>query len=308
MKITNEVILGRDGYLFLAGGGHRVFEYISGSIEVPALSIEVFNKNIELREKICADKNIQFIHTISPDKHSVLSNKFPSRYIKSIGLMFSNSIGASKNLFIPNEKLKILSKKYQIFKRTDTHLSDLGSLFYAGMLVEQLTKISQVELIEKYLSGTLPRAINSSGDLGSKITPQIFSEELVYPDPPINSGKWFHNNLSGGNNGIVDLRFNPDAPFKSRVILFGDSFGRALSKWLQLWFSEIIFLRTPNFHAEIVDAYCPNIVISQNVERYLPSTLSDIDAIDFFSYPNLIDEAYKPSEDFKHQLNLMRKI
>lgn len=308
MKIENDVIVGRDGYLFLAGGGHKVYEYISGKLEVPKESIEIFKSNILSRASFCSKNNIKYLHTIAPDKHSVLSRYFPNRNVRSIGRSFLDAADLDNLVFMPDVELKILAKKHQIFRRTDTHLSALGDLFYASMLVKRLTGLSQDDLVEDFLKSSAPQINKASGDLGSKLNPEIFSNEISFSDPPVKHGRWMHNNLTGGNNGIIDLRFNDQPPIIKRVIIFGDSFGRAFSKWLQLFFSEIFFFRTSNFHPEIVEKLNPQIIITQNVERYLPSVISDLDACCFFDYPNLTREPNGPPEDFQNALNKLFNV
>ena len=56
---------------------------------------------------------------------------------------------------------------------------------------------------------------------------------------------------------------------------------------LSYYFTEILFLRTPFFHPEIFEQVTPDILITQNVERYLASCQPDEVRPSFFMYPYL---------------------
>jgi hypothetical protein len=58
MDEGSEVLVGSDGYLFLIGGGQKLYEYISGNLKVAKKSYEIFNSNISSRAEICFAKNV----------------------------------------------------------------------------------------------------------------------------------------------------------------------------------------------------------------------------------------------------------
>jgi SAM-dependent methyltransferase len=134
------------------------------------------------------------------------------------------------------------------------------------------------------------------GDLGSKLDPPVDSLETF----ALTNWKkfYFRNDIPGGNNGGVDIYFSPQALFAKRLLWFGDSFGRETVRFLSYFFSEILFLRTPFYHNDIVEQMCPDLIISSNVERYLASVVPDENRPLFFMYPFLTGRRYEPSSDF----------
>src|SRR5262249_32802344 len=106
------------------------------------------------------------------------------------------------------------------------------------------------------------------------------------------------NNVSGGNNGIIDIIFRNEPYYQKRLLVFGDSFGRGLAAVLSHFFSETIFLRTPFFHREIFEQIGPDYVITQNVERYLSFCQADDMRPSFFMYPYLGKGVYAPTREF----------
>jgi hypothetical protein len=134
-----------------------------------------------------------------------------------------------------------------------------------------------------------------SGDLGSKLRiPVANKEKFVALDWPLRS---FHNDLQG-NDGIVDIYFSKHAVYPLRVLCFGDSFGRSFSRLASYFFSETTFLRTRYFYDDIVKQIQPDIIITENVERYLDFCASDETRPSFFMLPHLTGNMYSPSTAF----------
>ncbi len=57
--MTQDVIIGNDGFLFLSGGNHDVIKYFTGEKEPSEDSIEVFLRNISTREEFCLKNQIK---------------------------------------------------------------------------------------------------------------------------------------------------------------------------------------------------------------------------------------------------------
>jgi len=73
--LENGVLVGYEGYLFLAGGAHRILEVISGQKQIEAESLRNFRANILSRKDLAADR--KFLHIVFPDKQSVVREHFP---------------------------------------------------------------------------------------------------------------------------------------------------------------------------------------------------------------------------------------
>jgi hypothetical protein len=64
--LENDVLVGYDGHLFLAGGAHRILEVVSGRKQIEAESLNTFRTNILSRRDLVADR--KFVHIVFPDK------------------------------------------------------------------------------------------------------------------------------------------------------------------------------------------------------------------------------------------------
>ena len=182
-----------------------------------------------------------------------------------------------------------------MYLKTDTHMTDFAMIKVISYLVQDITGEEQ----DKHTANLLGRLLEERrviGDLGSKLIskPSAIVSYLI-PDWEMRE---FHNNLSGGNNGITDLYFSRNAIYKKRVLWFGDSFGRAGARILSYFFSEVMFLRTGFFYPDIYDQIKPDILITENVERYLDVSVSDDDRPSYFMLPYLSKAGYQPSYEF----------
>ena len=293
--IENGVMFGHDGYLFLLDGGHHVFDLLLGLHKVSDISFANFATNIARRADICERAGAKYLHVIYPDKQSVMVDEFPVEgpfcltdiYLEKLPEVRPHVFylrGALRNASLP------------AFMRTDTHLTESGNIVAAGAIVEQLVGQDQSEHVNRLLASPDWHEIDWSGDLGSRFQPPLSERRrLLRKTWP---HKWFHNDLQGGNNGIVDLLFSPGAVHDRRILIYGDSFSRDLSSILSYFFREVVFLRTQFFHPDMLHQIQPDLVITSNVERYLSFCESDDRRASFFMFPHLGGNPYAPPKEF----------
>ena len=125
-----------------------------------------------------------------------------------------------------------------------------------------------------------------SGDLGSKLDPPREETKAFLKIP--RSIKLVSNQITYGNDGICDIYINSDHIADGpRALIFGDSFARGLAPMLSRMFGMVIFCRSRYVHDEIVRGFKPQLVISQNAERYLANVTHDDLRPPFLLYPSL---------------------
>ena len=291
-SIENEVLVGRDDTLFLAGGAHHVMDLVLKRRLPSQASIDAFTSNIQKRRDWAAKREIPYVHLVFPDKQSIVPERWSlgeparlaDRYLEG---------DADLPILYPADRLK--AEHERTISLVDTHVTHYGSVLVAAELSERLTGGSS-EAIRFSIERTLTSAASYSGDLGSKLSPPVSRTQIFSADEP--PGAYFHNELRDGNNGIVDIRVNANAPVTGRLVIFGDSFGRDLARFFPYWFQEVIFLRTPFFHPELAGQLQPRYLLTESVERYLESTVSDEERPNFFLYPHFKSEPYRPPQDF----------
>lgn len=291
-QVINDVVIGNNEHLFLAQGGHRCLDYALGRLSVREEIIEGFWSNVFSRKALCEDIRAKYVHLIVPDKHSVLTEEFPFEQTQNLTDVYLRKNTLRPFVFDGRDALKNDPKTYL---RTDTHLTDFGSVTLALALSNHLKFQVPQSLADKMLNSFAEMRIHT-GDLGNKFSPQISSLESFTDF----HGKsvWLHNGVAGPNNGIIDIRVNLNAINNERVLVFGDSFGREIARFLTLLTKHVMFIRTPFFHKEIAKAFQADVVITQNAERYLENCQID-DSRDFILLSPLLRAAqYLPSAAF----------
>ncbi len=297
--IENGVLVGRDRFLFLAGGAHAVFEIVTGTKGIDERSVRNFRDNIRGRSEWAAKRNIPYIHLVFPDKQSVVPELWPfGRCLRLGDLYLDGWRDAQACILYPVGLLREMQN--QALSRVDTHVTPAGSIHVAADVAERLTATRHDDLVRQMLAGAEGRQ-RQFGDLGSKLSPPVSSLESIFSAPV--PGRFLSNGIEGGHNGLVDLRFNPGAIHDRRCVFFGDSFGRDICLYLQFWFSEVFFFRTGFFHPDLAARCAPDVLVTENVERYLDDCVPDANAPDFFTYLDRKGVIYTPSTEFVDALS-----
>lgn len=292
--IENDVLVGNDGHLFLAGGAHRVLELAQGKTAVPLVSFSTFEENIRQRLLECNNRRIPYVHVVVPDKHSVLVEAFPFTIDVTLGKQYIDRVPALENTICYPIAL-FREHSDHCFLRTDTHPSDHGIVILTTEIVKQLTLQDYHQETEIMLNNLTAERQNT-GDLGSKLVPIVTSaERYLVPH-------WQSRFLSNGlptNNGVTDIWLSEKALTEKRLLIFGDSVGRAIARVASRFFRIVVFLRTPYFHSDLLDVIQPDFVLSENVERYLSLVRPDSERPSFFMFPYLSGQNQpSPSKDF----------
>ena len=297
--IEHGVIVGRDGHLFLADGGHFVLDIVTGRKIIPDGSFNSFSTNVLGRAECARKYGAQFVHIIFPDKQSVLQASFPFPSPICLGELYCAKFPSIASSLMNLTDL-LRGHEFPTFQKTDTHMTDLALIAVAQHIAEYITGVNlstSGDLLRK--KPALSRF--TAGDLGKRFAPERKNDEsFISIDWPL---AYFQNGITGGNDGMIDLLFSSQAMFKRRILWFGDSFGRSCIRFLSFFFSEIVFLRTRFFHEEVMFQVRPDVLITQNVERYLDNVEADINAPPFFLYPFLKKLPYAPNSDFINALS-----
>ncbi|MDM7936090.1 MAG: hypothetical protein QUV06_01330 [Cyanobium sp. CZS 48M] len=285
------LVEGNDGFLFLIGGAHSPYKYASGELIPTEHSIDSFWSNIEHRNSIAKQLCSQYRHIIVPDKHNSCKEVFPLPIKHRLAdIYLEKRIGLRHLVKYP------LSNLVQDFRnnsyRVDTHYNPIGS---CKILLDALSGIVHDQVLsdlQTYIEEKLLVTVSDwSGDLGSKVDPVRTEDRLAVKLP--GSVKRYSNKLSAGNNGIIDIycNSNPLSCGLNKAVLLGDSYGRDIAELLSIVYKHVAFLRTPFMHDELVRMARPDLILTQNSERYLSWVQSDFESPLFFLYPFLGDKS-----------------
>jgi hypothetical protein len=308
--MSNDLVLeGKEGFLFLSGGQHSPLRFAQASATVRPESINQFWANIQRRQAQMKKRGISYAHLIAPDKHSVCRDVFPVEILISLGDQYIDACPRSGLLDFVSYPRQELSDDFRRYcYRVDTHYRPSGTWLMLKRVLDKAVGVEANQLLENEAHLKLKSQKEWSGDLGSKLSPPQTEtwEQITIPK----TVRRYSNNLAGGNNGIIDLYFNLEYIKRSesrlglgRVLVIGDSYGRDIARTLSLMSSEVLFIRSPYMHIEVVDAMKPDLVISENAERYLSAVGCDEDRPVFFLFPFLKDNHYAMTPEMARALS-----
>lgn len=291
--ISENVLVGEDGYLFLYQGGQRQFDYLTGVLSPSPESVDNFVYNLVSRDKFCEDHKIKYLHVVFPSKPVLGRDKLPEKYrqISSVFERYYKERGLIRNIIYPVSD--ILSCSNPLLK-TDTHYSRLGYLEVFKKIIEELgfdlnLHVSQFDLYRKPYAGDLSKMLSLER---KEYADFIFMKEKK---EKIN---FFSNSLAiPGNLNDIAIFHNKKPLFNQRVLVFGDSFFKGMLFLFSYFFKDVVYIRSPFLHEEIALMMSPDIILTGNAERYLSSVKSDKNA-DCHMMRLYGDTSYSPSEAF----------
>lgn len=290
LRAREQVMVGKKGYLFLAGGSHQTLKFFRGELRPSSMSVQQFFENIKSRKAHCLDMGIAYRHYVFPDK------LYAERVNINIPIesLYKSAYGAVETLEDVHYFDFDSETGNAYFYKTDTHMNIYGVLETLKAMVESEEDFNTVL---PAMEQNLDVKIGFVGDLGVKM-PVEHAESTVMLNLPKGATR-VHNGIEFGNTGIIDIVHNDNALYDSRLLIFGDSFFRTLLlNALAYFYKEIIFCRTAFMHREVVTSFNPDVVFTGNAERYLSNVESDERASDFFLIPKERGLRVSPSKEF----------
>jgi hypothetical protein len=139
--------------------------------------------------------------------------------------------------------------------------------------------------------------VTIGGDLARMLDSSTTVEELVFR--PIIPHHTFNNReaLRGNSNNIIILH-NPFVITKLRLLICGDSFIESLLQYFAIVFKDIIFIRSDTFQADMVELIEPDVIITNNAERYLSSVSNDNESNSALFWNYGAGSEYSPENSF----------
>jgi hypothetical protein len=281
--MSNDVQVGADGWLFLKGGTNNAEDYYT---EQSAFSVDKLKKwqdLLEFRHRQLAGTGVRYLHFLAPDKTSV----YPEFYGKPLPNFHSHPIRLFDTLLRGTsywvnvlDDIVLAKETAPVFYKTDSHWNFHGCFAAYKCLCKTLGVVPNESLATRSRS----RA-EIVMDLGGKLSPRV-AESAEFVHMLRDSKRGFANQLVAFNesedarkhgsalyNSIV--RFENYAPtaVPLKVLVFGDSFcefrPHMLTGMLAETFRELTFIWNHSVDFNYVGRYTPDILITENVERFV---------------------------------------
>lgn len=281
---NQSVVLGKDGWLFLASEG-SLDDYRHANPFTKA-ELESWRQILEARQRWCAARGIAYLVVFAPSKHSIYPEEMPDVYTRlAQPSRLPQLVDYLKENHSPVQILDLtqplLEAKHdgtRLYQKTDTHWNDRGAwVAYQAIMAAVGKQVSGVRVLSASdfdAVTTVDPGMDLAGQLGLN---GVLREQRLDLKARIPL------RLPYVEQDVVEpFNVNASAPGQPGVVVFRDSFFTQMLPWLAESFGRGAYFWQYGFNQKTVEAEHPAIVIQEIAERKLsiPATVLDHDSLD----------------------------
>ena len=232
---------------------------------------DTIDKNIEELAK----RNIEVYYTFIPNKATLYKEKLPdnitifdqdTRVDRLIKYLEDKN---TKNIINLKNYLLEAKKNGQVYHKQDTHWNEFGAFVGYKAISQTIAKDSEinynfeVQFPEEKLSDLDLIQMSGIKDILKDVEPKVIYQEDVE----------FTGMVLQTENEIAITECET-APVDKTIMIVGDSFRKAMIPYFAKNFKKVIFLHRCDYGPYMLDAYAPDIIVCQFLERYV-NTLAE---------------------------------
>ncbi len=267
-------LVGKDGWIFLAEEAlaeHRALDPFAPD------ELAAWHAALAARRDWLAARDARFVFLVAPDKHSIYPEQLPG-WARNVGprtrldqlVAAPGAPGARDGARIVDVRAPLLAAKAEgalLYYPLGSHWNARGALVAYRALrasFEDWFALPPAPAREDF--------VEEQQGPGDSWATRMLIEDLVAQDSPFWRAKRPAFRLLEswpGPRGLGDARFEGPAPELPRICLVRDSFGDALVQFLLRDGSQVLVVSTLPFDAAQIDAFGPDLVICEQVERSL---------------------------------------
>ncbi|WP_256759524.1 hypothetical protein [Cohnella sp. WQ 127256] len=280
MSSVDQVIIGKDGWLFYNGDGS--IEDYQGLETFSDKQLQTIRDNLEERKRWLAAQGIEFYVTVAPDKNTIYPEYLPgyirkgqngTRLDQLLAYLRSNS-----DIEVIDLRTTLLEHKSdgQLYHKNDTHWNELGAFYgYEKIIAEVRQDLPGIEPLS--IHDFKVNSTSSSGDLSKMlmIDGEISDDYLTLE--PVSGSKVENYTMQAEpypDSPDTIITTAPGLPADSYTLLmFRDSFTVNMIPYLSRNFKRSVHVWNHNFDTNIIKEEHPDVVIHELVERFLDQLL-----------------------------------
>jgi len=272
---SNAVILGKQGWLFYnhPKDGIHIKDY-SGNAKFSEKELLLIKKKIEHLAKEFKKRNITFILTLAPNKHTIYDRFLPS-YLRNSGVVNTradqlNRIFSDSPVHYIDLRQVLRNKsnddKCPTYFLTDTHWNSLGAFYAYEKIINSIkTKHGQIKALTLEDFTISLRHKKGTGDLASMINMKGCLSDIKIDLIPRNKSKVSHVDGESAKKGLTYTTQEDHLP---TLMLYGDSFSHGLIPFFSENFSKTILIQAKSMNFAQIIKNKTNVVVFEFVERY----------------------------------------
>ncbi|PSG90542.1 alginate O-acetyltransferase AlgX-related protein [Aurantibacter aestuarii] len=265
--LPNRIIKGKNDWWFLGNHYNNSLNDAFGVERFSENDLYNISKYLESWDTYLKTKDIVFYILIVPDKNKIYKEHLPFKMTTKFPRVNQlESYLKDKDLNFINLTSTILKAKQtnQVYLKNDTHWSSLGAFSGYKRLLENIQHKFNIkpELLENY---SIVNEESYQGDI----------PRLVYEEDPII--KPYLDKSIYNFKQIFDYEYERHYFNESRetdILLFHDSFMLAMIPFMNETFKNTRFLKSIQLDRAKIEAYQPDIVVLELVERNLSELIS----------------------------------
>ena len=268
---ARDVLIGKDGWLFLNAGSNDVIDQHTGRRKMRAADAEAWRTALADRVAWAAERGIAYRAIFVPDSQAVYHDKLPDEIAAQLipheqrpvpALIASLAPQARTSVLYPLHELIAASAQDETYQRGDTHWTE-----YGAWVVYQALRDSLAGVDVDWIAADRLRFHSREewGDLGSKLDPPQGTRCLRAEVDGADAACVYDNRVR--NNGYLRAYRRPSGP--CRCLVFADSFARNIEKFFVNTFGETVLVHSSRrFDYRFADAIQPDLVLTLGVERF----------------------------------------
>ena len=260
--IINDVLIGKNGWLFHGQGSNRWLEYLQGNLEIENNCLSDWKCHLSLWHEILKKRVKRHAFVVVPEKHTVLRHLLPAGFFPE-GIDVGTRFCAAVQTPIVNLAYEMEGIRHSelLYCKTDSHWSAAGAALAYGAICNAL----EIEALP--ITFECHEKLRWRGDLGRKLKPA--RGEWIETITPIHDIVLEFSN-SVNNVGYISLKSCPSALIKGTLLLIGNSFCTShLANLLAQTFEKTIFMFSNSIDDRLIDDFDPQFCVFQTNERFL---------------------------------------
>jgi len=273
------LMLGRDGWLFLDGSNLEM-DYFRASTPFSEDELARWRRVLLQRHIWLERQGIRFLYVIAPNKSTIYPEKVPARIHRAatrldqlLEYLQRRPLPAGFLMVDLRKTLRAAKSRYPVYGTIDSHWNSFGAMLAANKILGALSRFYPFHppALDDFAVSLEPGA-GPRGDLAAMLSLSDVLYEphsvKVVPRAPLRAivaepAHWLDQELE------QEVTICPGAELPE-TLMFRDSFGYALAKYLSEHFQKITYIRDIQlrFLSQIVLQIRPKIVIQEMGERF----------------------------------------
>ena len=273
----NKILLGKSGRLYLTNDNNRIIDQTEGRFNLIPEDIDTWITRLERRAEWARAHEAFYYYSVAPNTHSLYPQYLPDgvvlsedRSVRRIQKALAER-STFRNYYYPVELLNAAGLARDVAAPHDTHWSHYGAFIYLKNLLPLINKdvyLGEIDLDDFNITTRTLR-----GDLGVKCTPVMLADVELFELKNPKAIEVFNNKVR--NTGNIRIFETADKSLP-RAVIYRDSYLDVAASWLAGFFSRAVFIHQPGVDRHILDQEKPQVIISQQAERYINNIPDDI--------------------------------